>query len=262
MIDRRLTRFADHDQRMINAPHGAEKPDERRGAADRRQHREAALHMRDGVVDAALQAARDPVRYVDAILQMRPGVAMMRGRLRCGHRKSEQRIVAQRLSRCLTTVARKAAQVPEPMFEVVGLPELRVGAPGYSLDAQHMPQLDDDNRPRQDRHDEQYAENRARDEIAALPDIRETIVLHDRFLRLVEPPRSLSAAARCFSTVRGLARSIRENLPPSSVVKRSSNELLCLNAGLVRHSAFTTEQNICWRHGFAKQHGDAPSFQP
>jgi hypothetical protein len=59
--------------------------------------------------------------------------------------------------------------------------------------------------------------------------------------RIVESAHSFSAAERRFRTDTAAAESIRENFLPLCVVKRSFNELLCLNAGLARYSAFTTE---------------------
>jgi hypothetical protein len=63
-VDRRLSGRTDRQQRVIDAPNGAEQTDERCSTADRGEDCGAALHFRDRVVHRVLQTAGDPVRYV------------------------------------------------------------------------------------------------------------------------------------------------------------------------------------------------------
>jgi hypothetical protein len=62
------------------------------------------------------------------------------------------------------------------------MPERLLGVLRQPVQANHVPALDDDHDPRQDRHHEQRDRDGACDEITLRPDVRDTVALHFCFL--------------------------------------------------------------------------------
>ena len=56
---------ADRDQRVVDAQHRTEQSDERRGGADRSEHRQAGLHAADDGVRGSLQRLGNPLAGAD-----------------------------------------------------------------------------------------------------------------------------------------------------------------------------------------------------
>ncbi len=65
-----LAAGADADQRVVDAPDGAEQADEGRGGAHRGQDGQAGLQAGRELIDAVAQAACDPVAHVQRIVQV------------------------------------------------------------------------------------------------------------------------------------------------------------------------------------------------
>jgi hypothetical protein len=74
LVERALTREADGDQRVVDAPDRAEQADEGRRRSDRRQHRQPRLEPRRILVDHAAHGARQELRVALAARAQRvPG---------------------------------------------------------------------------------------------------------------------------------------------------------------------------------------------
>ena len=98
-------------QRVVDAPDRAEQADEGRGGADRGQHGQAGLQARGGFVDGVAQRAREPVAHVQRVVQVRLGVAVVRGGFAAFERQGAE------------GVGRVVAQLVEAVGEVGAVPE-------------------------------------------------------------------------------------------------------------------------------------------
>ena len=70
LVDAGLARGADAHQRVVDAPDGAEQPDEGCGGAHRGQYRQTRLHALGAFVDGAAQAFGKPLGQADLPVQV------------------------------------------------------------------------------------------------------------------------------------------------------------------------------------------------
>ncbi len=158
LVDGGLARGADRHEGVVDAPDGAEEADERRGGTDRRQDGEARLQAGGEFVDAVAQATRDPVADVQAVVQVRLGVAVVGRGLAAFEREVAERIVGI------------AAQLFHAGGEILAVPEVACGA-GVFLELDDVQRLDEDDDPRGERHAEQQHGDGPGDEITLDPDV-------------------------------------------------------------------------------------------
>src|SRR5688500_1054918 len=141
--DRGLARGADADQRAVDAPHGAEQADERRGRTDGGEHGQAVLEARGFAGHALAQGAVDELGAVQRLDQARALVALVVG----GGLGGVERDLRERLG--LALLFHEADRI----LRVRGFPEGADHTVGTAAQAHVLEEVDDDPVPGHRRHD-------------------------------------------------------------------------------------------------------------
>src|SRR6478735_12110919 len=156
-VDRGLARRTDLDQRAVDAPHGAEQADERRGRTDGGEHGQAVLEARGFAGHALAQRAVHELRTVERLDQARTFMALVvRGGLR-----GVERDLGERLA--LVLLFHEA----DGVLRVRGFPERGDDAIGAAADANVLDEVDHDPVPRHRGHDHEGGGHDQLDDVVA-----------------------------------------------------------------------------------------------
>ena len=167
-VDGGLAGGADAQQRVVNAPDGAEQPHERGGGTHRGQHRQAALQPGGEFVNAVAQLAGDPVAHVQLVVQLGAGGGVA-GDIAPGRGVVLAQDVAGGFAAGFGQLAEGVvgfgAQLAQTVFKVGGVPK-GFGAFGLGAVGAQVEQFDQDDQPAGQRHAQQNDRHRAGDPVA------------------------------------------------------------------------------------------------
>ena len=135
-----------------------------------RESRDPLCMRRDAFVHRVLQAARDPVRHVHAVVQMRLRLMMVIGGFLAREGEREERIVLRRrrAAPSFLTPSAKSSECQNACSAFFVRRFRRITFQPFTTIT----------RPRQHRHDQQRERDAARHEIPLRPDVRQSVVLH------------------------------------------------------------------------------------
>src|SRR5690349_10845120 len=153
LVDGRLAREGDRDQRVQNAPHRAEQTDERSRRTDGGEERETVAHLAVDGVDRTLQRHRDPLVEVDAVRQATFVV-----------RRSTETVFSHGTE---VVVLREAIH---GFLKGARAPELLLDDLGTGLQTALVPELREDDVPGHGGHDQQDDQSAASNEVTLCPE--------------------------------------------------------------------------------------------
>ena len=170
LVERAGAAAADRQQRVIDAPDGAEQADEGRGGADRGEQRQAVVEARAFLVEHLLDRARQELGRAAGLGEPRSTVLrMMRLRM--------QRLAREMRERLGSAVL---AQAGRHLVERGGVPEAVEKTPAAAPLHQPRQALGADQQPRQRRHGEQQHQQRAADGVGLRQEMAEAERLRGR----------------------------------------------------------------------------------
>src|SRR5215470_382901 len=158
LVDARLARDTDADERVQDAPHGAEQPHERGSRTDGREESEAVVEPAVHAIDRALQRHGDPLVEIDAVGE---AAVMMRS--------GTQTVLCHRPE----VIA--LLQALDSVLDRRRGPELLLDDARGLLELTLVPQLGEHDVPGSERHDEQQDQHGTRDDVPARPQGGQTV---------------------------------------------------------------------------------------